>query len=82
MIGGRNDINVQLAQVAAEGTQYYTLSYVPTSADDAARPFRRISVTVNVPGLRVVSREGYFAGETAVSEVSLGRAKQPQGHSL
>ena len=49
---------------------------MPASTDDTARPFRRISVTVNVPGLRVITREGYFAGVEPVSAVSVGKEKQ------
>jgi VWFA-related protein len=77
VITGRNDIDVQLAQVSAEGTEYYTLAYVPTSTNDAARPYRRIRVTVDDPALRVITRTGYFGGDAPVSAVALERkAKQ------
>ena len=77
VIGGRNDLAAQVAEVTREGTEYYTLSYVPTDASDAAQPYRRIKVTVNVPGLRVVTRTGYFTSEAPVSKVALApRAKQ------
>ena len=60
-----------------KGTEYYTLSYVPSGESDAAQPFRKIHVTVNVPGLRVVTREGYFTSEAPVSQVALApKAKQ------
>jgi len=78
VIGGRNDLDAQVAQVSQEGTEYYTMSYVPTSTSDAARPYRRIRVLVSDPSLRVITREGYFGGEPAVSAVALERkAKQP-----
>ena len=78
VITGRNDIDVQLAQVTREGTEYYTLSYVPTTTTDAARPYRRIRVVVNDPSLIVMTRDGYFGGEAPVSAVSLERkTKQP-----
>jgi hypothetical protein len=77
VIGGRNDIDVQLAQVSQEGTEYYTLSYVPTSDSGAAQPYRRIKVTVNVPGLRVITRTGYFTSERPVSKIALApKARQ------
>jgi hypothetical protein len=77
VISGRNDIDAQVAQVSAEGTDYYTLAYVPTSTNDAARPYRRIRVTVDDPSLRVITRQGYFGGETPVSAVALApKAKQ------
>ncbi|MES2391263.1 MAG: VWA domain-containing protein [Acidobacteriota bacterium] len=79
VISGRNDIDVQLAQVSKEGTEYYTLSYAPTSMDDAARPYRKIRVLVSEPGYRVMTREGYFSGAAKVSAVALApRAKQPK----
>ena len=44
---------------------------------DAAQPFRKIHVTVNVPGLRVITREGYFTSVTPVSKVAVApKAKQ------
>jgi VWFA-related protein len=77
VIGGRNDLDAQVAQVSLEGTEYYTLSYVPTGESDAAQAFRKIHVTVNVPGLKVVTREGYFTSQTPVSQVALApKAKQ------
>jgi VWFA-related protein len=77
VIGGRNDLDAQVAQASLEGTEYYTMSYVPTGASDAAQPFRKIKVTVNVPGLKVITREGYFANSTPVTRVALApQAKQ------
>ena len=77
VIGGRNDLDVQVAQVSQEGTEYYTLSYVPKGESEAAQPFRKIQVTVNVPGLKVVTRQGYFTSEAPVSRVAVApKAKQ------
>lgn len=78
-ISGRNDLNVQLAQVSAEGTEYYTLSYTPTSTSDVARAYRKIRVIVNDPNLIATTRQGYFSGDAPVSTVSLAKnAKQPK----
>ena len=81
---GRNDLDAQVAQATAEGTEFYTISYIPQttggspSANNAARPYRRIRVAVNDPSLRVITRDGYFGGEPSVSAVALARnAKQP-----
>jgi VWFA-related protein len=77
VLGGRNDLDAQVAQVSQEGTEYYTLSYVPGGESEAAQPFRKIKVVVNVPGLRVITREGYFTSEAPVSKVALApKAKQ------
>jgi hypothetical protein len=78
VITGRNDLDAQVAQATAEGTEYYTLSYVPTSTNDEARPYRKIRILVNDPSLRVITRDGYFGGQAAVSAVALAnKAKQP-----
>jgi len=77
VIGGRNDLDAQVEQASLEGTEYYTLSYVPTGDSEEAQPFRKIQVTVNVPGLRVVTRQGYFTKQAAVTKVALApKAKQ------
>ena len=77
VITGRNDLDAQVAQVTREGTEYYTLAYVPSDESDAAQPFRKIRVTVNDPGLRVITRQGYFTSDNPVSRVALApKAKQ------
>ena len=78
IITGRNDLDVQVAQASSEGTEYYTLSYVPTSASDAARPYRKIRVVVSDPSLKVTTRYGYFGTPETVSTVALApKARQP-----
>jgi VWFA-related protein len=77
VIGGRNDLDVQVAEVSQEGAEYYTLSYIPGSSSEAAQPFRKIHVSVNDPSLRVITRQGYFTTEAPVSKVALApKAKQ------
>jgi VWFA-related protein len=78
VITGRNDLNAQFAELSQEGTEYYTMSYVPTSTNDAARPYRKIQVIVNDPNLIAMTRNGYFGGAAEVPVVALERkAKQP-----
>jgi hypothetical protein len=76
ILAGRNDVDAEIGQTAAEGTRYYTLSYVPTSSNDAARPYRQIRVKVNDPSLRVITRDGYFGGEENVDTVAPNVAKK------
>jgi VWFA-related protein len=76
VIGGRNDLESQIAQVSMEGTEYYTLAYAPTSTSGATRPYRRIRVTMKNPSLRVITREGYFGGDAPVAAVAPNKAKQ------
>jgi VWFA-related protein len=76
IFSGRNDVDAEIGQTATEGTKYYTLSYVPTSPDDAAKPYRKISVKLNDPSLRVVTRDGYFGGEEKVDAVAPNTVKK------
>jgi VWFA-related protein len=73
VITGRSDLDAQVAEATAEGSEYYTLAYVPTSANDAARPYRKIHVAVSDPSLRAITRDGYFGGQAVVSAVALAR---------
>jgi hypothetical protein len=76
VLPGRNDIDAEIGQTAVAGTRYYTLSYVPTSANEAAQPYRKIRVKLNDPSLRVITRDGYFGGEEKVDAVASNAAKK------
>ena len=57
---GRNDVDAEIGTAIRDGSSFYTLSYRPTdSTRDLAR-FRRIDVTVDKPGLQVITRKGYY----------------------
>ncbi len=56
----RNDVDKMIGQSELLGSEYYTLTYQPQERDDNGK-FRRIRVTVREPGLRVVTKAGYFA---------------------
>jgi len=73
---GRNDIGVQVAKMAQEGREYYTLAYVPNSGGNTPREYRRIKVTVDDPSLQVIARDGYFGTKEAVVAVAPNTAKQ------
>src|SRR5260370_34894941 len=76
ILAGRNDADAEIGQTATEGTKYYTLAYVPTSANDAAQPHRKIRVKVNDASLRVITRDGYFGGEEKVDAVAPNAVKK------
>jgi VWFA-related protein len=76
ILAGRNDVDAEIGQTAREGTKYYTLSYVPTSMNDATKPYRKISVKLNDPSLRVITRDGYFGGEEKVDAVAPNTVKK------
>jgi hypothetical protein len=76
ILAGHNDVDAEIGQTATEGTKYYMLSYVPTSANDAAKPYRKIHVKVSDPSLRVITRDGYFGGEEKVDAVAPNTVKK------
>ncbi|WP_263371960.1 VWA domain-containing protein [Granulicella cerasi] len=71
----RNDIDVAIADSLKEASVYYTLTYTPTSTDDAAAPFRKIVVKLGTPGLHAVTRQGYFSGPPPVEAAPTPTAK-------
>lgn len=57
---GRNDVDAEIGFAIDDGSSFYTATYRPTNISNEIRTFRRISVMVDVPGVKVVSREGYY----------------------
>ena len=75
---GRNDLGHRIGTAVAEGSDYYTLSYRPSEPGIDANKYRRIRVTVSDPTLRVVTRDGYFAGGRRVEAPPTSTAKTAQ----
>jgi VWFA-related protein len=68
--GGRavytsNDLRGAVEQAIDNGSNYYTLTYVPANQALDTR-FRTIKVTVDRPGLHLDYRNGYYATQPAV----------------
>lgn len=64
--GGRSfavysNVDAEIGTSIAEGSAYYTLTYVPRGPVDPNVPYRGIRVTVDRPGLTVVTRKGYYS---------------------
>jgi len=57
-----NDLNKAIRDSMEDGSTYYTLGYYPEDKNWDNR-FRRISVKVNRPGVKLHYRQGYFAIE-------------------
>ena len=57
---GRNDVDAEIGKSIRDGRSFYTLTYYPTNDNRDPRQFRKISVTVDRPGLTVVTRPGYY----------------------
>ena len=67
---GRNDIDRQIGIAAANGANYYTLSYDPSNHSDKAEAFRSISIRMSDPSLRATTRTGYFTRSTEAEKAS------------
>jgi VWFA-related protein len=65
VIRGMNNIAAQIGDSIELATHYYTLAYAPSSASQAATPYRKIRVVCLRPGLTVATRTGYFTESTA-----------------
>jgi len=57
-----NDLNRAIRDSMEDGSTYYTLGYYPENKDWDGR-FRRISVKVNRPGVKLHYRQGFYAVE-------------------
>jgi VWFA-related protein len=57
---GRNDVDAEVQTAIQDGANFYTLTYRPANTTMDPQKFRRIKVTVNRPGLKVITREGYY----------------------
>jgi hypothetical protein len=57
---GRNDVDLEIQTAIQDGADLYSLSYRPVSSTSDPNKFRKIKVTVDRPGLHVITREGYY----------------------
>jgi VWFA-related protein len=57
---GRNDVDKEVQTAIQDGSNFYTLTYRPANTSMDPQKFRKIKVTVNQPGLKVITREGYY----------------------
>jgi VWFA-related protein len=58
----RNDLAREIQEGVSQGSNYYTLSYVPTEAGELGA-YRKVTVRVNRPGVSVRSKEGFYVGK-------------------
>ena len=61
-IANTNDLGAGLVSVGEEQRQYYEIVYAPAAQENDGS-FRRISINVSRPGIRIRTRKGYFAAE-------------------
>jgi VWFA-related protein len=57
---GKNDVDAEIQTAIQDGANFYTLTYRPANNSLDPQKFRRIKVTLDRPGLSVITREGYY----------------------
>jgi VWFA-related protein len=57
---GRNDVDTEINTAIQDGSSFYTVTYRPTNSSLDPQKFRKITVTLDRPGLKVLTRQGYF----------------------
>jgi len=61
---GQNDLDRYFDRAIEQSDEFYTLTYRPPDKDGTEpEKFRNIVVKVNRPGLKVVTRQGYYSNE-------------------
>jgi VWFA-related protein len=78
---GRNDVDREIATSLADGNTYYTLSYTPKNRDFDGR-FRKVKVRVDRPGMRVLTRDGYYALPNGAAAESPAQVSQDLAAAL
>lgn len=71
LIANTNDLRKPMRQVAEDISSYYALSYSPT-AQELDGKFRRLTIKLARPDVKVVSRSGYFAVPTVDGKAVMG----------
>ena len=56
-----NDVAREIQDGVSQGSNYYTLSYVPTDPTEDGK-YRKVTILVNRPGVTVRAKSGFYAG--------------------
>jgi len=64
VVRGLNDVAKQIASSVDLGANFYTISYTPSSTNEAAAQYRNIRVVCLRAGLTATTRSGYYSGKT------------------
>jgi VWFA-related protein len=65
--GGRNfmymnDLSREIQEGVSQGSNYYTMSYVPTDPAEDGK-YHKLTILVNRPGVSLRAKEGFYAGK-------------------
>ena len=62
-----NDLRSAMAKAIEAGSNYYTLAYAPTNQHQDG-DYRRIKVELDLPGVKLAYRRGYYSDEPTTSK--------------
>jgi VWFA-related protein len=65
----RNDVDREIGTSVRDGSNFYTLSYSPSTESDAAAAFRNIRIRLSQRGLLATTRSGYYSQPAQTSAV-------------
>ncbi|HEX4946570.1 MAG TPA: VWA domain-containing protein [Blastocatellia bacterium] len=71
LIANTNDLRKPIRQVAEDISSYYALSYAPT-VQELDGKFRKLTIKLARPDVKVISRSGYFAVPTVDGKAVMG----------
>lgn len=73
----RNDLNNEIGESIAASSNYYTLSYVPTSTSTDEARYRHIRIKMRNPDLVATTRDGYYP-QAVANAPSPATSEQPK----
>ena len=81
-----NGLKEAAAKAIENGENYYTLSYIPPDPNFDGL-FHKITVKVNVPGVHLAYRKGYYSDDIARNQITPGitlatSAPEPYGNNM
>jgi VWFA-related protein len=71
----RNDVDNMIGKSFDAGTNFYTLSYRPTSGSTDAKAFRNIHIVMKDKALHATTRKGYYNQQPTVAPVNTADGK-------
>jgi VWFA-related protein len=71
----RNDFDTAIASSVIDGSTYYLLTYSPDNKNWNGK-FRKISVKVDRPGVKLRNRMGYYATDATIYQKTDAKAKE------
>jgi hypothetical protein len=82
----RNDVDAMIGTSIRDGSDFYTLSYMPMPATEDEKPFRSVRIVMKDKSLHATTRAGYYATVTvspaAPTESPASAAAKPSRRAI